>query len=272
MQRASLLARGIVLLLGMLPSCAAPAAQKIPTQPALTGTLPVPEASCDRPGTLGSDQVPFVTQGYDISFDYYLPPCYAEQPEARFPVIYLLVMPYEGRLDPGSQAPRSLAERLIQSGRMRPAILIVPQATVGVGYHAALAKDLVPYVDSRFRTLHEARYRGVGGISHGAAIAARMAFEFPDLFGSVGLFSGGIDSSEMGTFDGWIAQAPQGELPRVLISVGTQDAIWRLTSNFLRVLDRNRVPYLLEQGPGSHSWDFWGPKMESYLLWFAGAW
>jgi len=36
-----------------------------------------------------------------------------------------------------------------------------------------------------------------------------MAFEFPDAFGSVGVFSGGIAAGEKDTFDAWITHTPK---------------------------------------------------------------
>lgn len=75
---------------------------------------------------------------------------------------------------------------------MSPTVIITPKDMVGQGYHTALAIDLVPYVDKNFHTIKDRRFRGVGGISHGGGIAARMAFQYPDVFSSVGILSGGF--------------------------------------------------------------------------------
>lgn len=268
MQR-SLFWISLLTLLMIFSACAAPVN---PSTPSMTESpVPTPEV-CNQPGTLGGAEVPVVTQGFAVSFRYYLPPCYEQRTGTHYPVIYLLAVPFEGRLNATEQTPMSLAERLIRSGKLPPLIIIVPEATIGYGYHAALARDLIPFVDKKFRTLAEARARGVGGISHGAAIAARMAFEFPEIFGSVGLLSGGIAASEMERFDGWAMRMPPAQRPRVLIFVGEQDPIWSLTANFLIVLDRQKISYRLERGPGGHAWAFWSEKMETYLLWFADEW
>jgi len=226
--------------------------------------------NCTESGTIGADRVPHPTQGFEISFDYYLPPCYGDINNSRFPVIYLITMPSEQQLGEDAKTPMSLADRLIRDRKMAPTVLIIPNDTVGYGYHAALALDLIPYVDEKFKTLKDRRYRGVGGISHGAAIAARMAFQFPDTFGSLGVFSGGIDASEKSTFDTWIGSSKN--RPRVLIDIGDQDGIMSLTQNLLDVLDSQKVSYKLNIGTGGHNWAFWSAHMESYLLWFAEAW
>jgi Putative esterase len=187
--------------------------------------------ACTESGTVGSDQVSHPTQGFDISFQYYLPPCYEKQTNIRFPVLYLITTPFESSLDTNSNAPMSLADRLIQAEKMPPVIVVVPNDKVAQGYHRALVIDLISYVDENYNTIRDKRYRGVGGISHGGGIAARMAFQFPDRFGSLGVLSGGIASQEKETFDGWIASTSVEDLPRVRIDVGDQDGIMPLTQN-----------------------------------------
>lgn len=260
---------GLFLLATGLAACSGPAVTLLFT------ATPTPTAhapDCAEKGTIGHDRVANPTQGFPISFDYYLPPCYTSLAQDSLPTLYLITLSDESSLSETDNTPMSLAERLIHSGKMPPVIIIVPVAPIGYGSDAALAKDLVPYVDSRFHTLPNREHRAVGGISHGAAIAARMAFQFPDTFGSVGLLSGGVDESEISRFDGWVLHTPPQRWPRVLIDVGQQDAIMNLTHNLLTVLDRRRVPYTINVGQGGHNWTFWSAQMESYLLWLSMGW
>jgi enterochelin esterase-like enzyme len=257
---------GILFLAIGLSACAGRPA--VPPSPAATATFP----PCDQDGTIGSNRAPAPTQGFDLEFDYYLPPCYDSQGPRAYPVLYLITLTSESRLSATDNTPMSLANRLIRSGELPAAIVVVPDPIIGYGSDAALTLDLVPYVDSRFRTLPDARHRGVGGISHGAALAARMAFQFPETFGSAGLLSGGIDPSEEAHFTDWIARTPSEQRPRVIVYVGDQDGIRSLTDNLLEVLDANKVPYTLNVGPGGHAWAFWSSHMQEFLLWFAAAW
>ncbi len=233
-------------------------------------SLELSRSTCAEPGTIQSDRIANPTQGFDISFQVYLPPCYDEMKNNHFPVIYLITMPFESQPSTADNTPMSLTDRLIHAGKMPPVIIVVPEDTIAQGYHVALAIDLVPYVDENYNTLRDRQYRGVGGISHGAGIAARMAFQFPDAFGSLGVLSGGIDKSEKQTFRTWIASS--GNQPRVLIEIGDQDGIMPYTQNLINVLDSQNVPYELNVEPGGHNWEFWSAHMESYLLWFAEAW
>lgn len=121
---------------------------------------------CTEPGTIGLDRVPNPTQGFEVSFQYYLPLCYEKEKNTHFPVIYLITMPFESRLDPHGHLPMSLADRLMRENQIPPVIIIIPNDTIGQGYHTALAIDLIPYVDKEYKTFPARRYRSVGGISH----------------------------------------------------------------------------------------------------------
>ena len=89
-------------------------------------------------------------------------------------VLYLIAAGFETQLSPTNNDPMALTDRLIHAGKMPPTIIIAPEETVAQGYHASLAIDLIPYVDEKYRTLPDRQYRGVGGVSHGSAIAARL--------------------------------------------------------------------------------------------------
>src|SRR5690349_7209263 len=94
--------------------------------------------SCPDQGTLGSGEVPKPTQGFPISFEYYLPPCYEKLTHESFPVIYLMNAVGETELSPVDNTPASLTERLIQSGKMPPVILVFPRLPIGYGSDTAL--------------------------------------------------------------------------------------------------------------------------------------
>jgi enterochelin esterase-like enzyme len=228
---------------------------------------------CPGVGTIGGDKVIVPNRGFNIHFQYYLPPCHAIGKKSRFPVIYLITVPFESRLDDQANTPMSLTDRLIHAGKMPPVIIIVPDDRIDFGYQASLAQGLVPYVESKFNIIPDRKYLCVGGISHGGAIAARTAFQFPDEFGSLGILSGGIADGEKITFDSWISGTSPKDRPRVRIDVGDQDSgIMPLTQNLVDVLDRHNIPFTLNISPGDHNWNFWSLRMESLLLWFAESW
>jgi enterochelin esterase-like enzyme len=126
---------------------------------------------------------------------------------------------------------------------------------------------VIPYIDAHYRTLPDRGHRSITGISNGAAIAARAAFQAPNLFGRVAVLSGGIADGEQEKFTNWISAMPSGQRPEVLISVGDQDGIILLTRYFSDLLDKNNYPYTFIHGPGNHEVAFWNSHLEEYLKW-----
>ena len=137
----------------------------------------------------------------------YLPPSYATHPERRFPVVYVLTG-FTGRgrmlLNDGAWSP-SLDDRmdaLIASGRCGELIVVMPDAFTRYGgsqyidssatgrYGEHLARELVAWVDARYRTLASREHRGVAGKSSGGYGAIVHGMTHADVFGAVACHSG----------------------------------------------------------------------------------
>lgn len=133
----------------------------------------------------------------------YLPPSYAAEPARRFPVVYLLhglgMKPADWeRSGPGHPPLSAALTAAIRAGTI-PAELIVVYANGANGHMGslymnsslagrwedALVRDLVAWVDARYRTLPQAASRGVTGLSMGGFGALRFGFLHPDIFGAV---------------------------------------------------------------------------------------
>jgi len=85
-------------------------------------------------------------------------------------------------------------------------------------YASYLAHALKPYVDSRYRTLPDARNTGIIGFSLGGLISVYTALLYPDVFGRVGSFSG---SFWFPGFAEWIQRLPiRNAGQRLYINVG----------------------------------------------------
>jgi enterochelin esterase-like enzyme len=131
----------------------------------------------------------------------YLPPSYGVG-ERRFPVIYFLpnfntpIWRYTGGSYQGFRL-RETANRLIKAGSMQEIIIVIPNVTHGLGgswyrnsaltgnWEDYVAHDLVAYVDSHFRTIVDARARGIAGHGMGGTGALELALKHPAVFGCV---------------------------------------------------------------------------------------
>ena len=59
-----------------------------------------------------------------------------------------------------------------------------------------LIKDVIPYIDSHFRTYADGKHRALAGLSMGGMQTRHISLAHPDVFNSIGLFSGGTISEK----------------------------------------------------------------------------
>ncbi len=244
----------------LLANCSNP---RPTSTPAPTPTLaPTPTPSCNRPGTTVDEKISVPDEGQPPFVPtIYLPPCYTDNPQAVYPVLYWTAV--------GGQYVYDTADKLILQGETPPFIIVMIEVdgNYGLGADGRIIQYVVPYIDAHYRTLPDRQHRSITGISHGAAIAVRAAFQAPDVFSRVAVISGGIVDREQDKFAQWITATPREQWPAVLVDVGDQDGIILLTRYLLEVLDKQAVPYTFSQGQGGHSTAYWGSKMAEYLKW-----
>jgi enterochelin esterase-like enzyme len=127
----------------------------------------------------------------------YTPPSYASKPRQRYPVLYMLhgysisAQFQIERLD----APKSI-DRAVAAGS-REMIVVFPDAQTlhnGAMYSSSvttgdwesyIARDLVSYIDSKYRTLATRESRGLAGHSMGGYGTLRIGMKYPDVFSSL---------------------------------------------------------------------------------------
>jgi Putative esterase len=137
----------------------------------------------------------------------YLPPGYDDDPDRRFPSIYV-IQGLTGQLDMWkNRAPfrknfPELVDDLFAAGEAPPAILVYVDCWTSLGgsqfldspgtglYHTYLCDEIVPWVDERYRTLGDARHRGIAGKSSGGYGAMVTPMLRPDLFGGLATHAG----------------------------------------------------------------------------------
>jgi enterochelin esterase-like enzyme len=58
-------------------------------------------------------------------------------------------------------------------------------------YEELMINDLIPWIDSNYRTLTDQSYRAMAGLSMGAGVTRQVTLAHLDKFSHIGLFSGG---------------------------------------------------------------------------------
>ena len=66
-------------------------------------------------------------------------------------------------------------------------------ADAGYKYETYVAKELIDWVDSKYKTIKSANGRAITGLSMGGHGAMYLAIKHQDVFGAAGTMSGGVD-------------------------------------------------------------------------------
>lgn len=138
--------------------------------------------------------------GREISFTAYLPDGYKESAE-RYPVVYLL---HGASGDEYQWARKGGAvetlDGLIKRGQMRPSVAVMPTFgpaswwTDGANEKAetAMIRELIPYVESRYKVAAERNARSIGGLSMGGYGSLNLALRYPEKFCAAAIISPAI--------------------------------------------------------------------------------
>jgi enterochelin esterase-like enzyme len=143
--------------------------------------------------------------GRDVHYAVYLPPDYGTSTR-RYPVVYLL----HGYTDDESGwiqygEVNLAADRAIAAREIPPMIIVMPDGGVTfyindaagkVRYEDMFVQELIPYIDSTYRTRADREFRGVAGLSMGGWGTLVYTLRHPDLFAAGAAFSAAVWSDE----------------------------------------------------------------------------
>lgn len=142
----------------------------------------------------------------DRTVSVYLPPSYDKLPNKRYPVVYLLhgigdtddtwISPWTESGDPWQTVP-GVMNRGIAEKRFGEMIIVMPDEKTNWGgsfytnssvtgnWEDFTVKDLVSYIDGKYRTLTRSSSRGIAGHSMGGHGAIKLGMKHPDIYSVV---------------------------------------------------------------------------------------
>ncbi len=196
-----------------------------------------------------------------LPFLIYLPPGYNDPANTnpRYPVVYLLHgAPGNYKDWAGGGNASATADALIDTGRIPPTILVMPEGKANLTVDSEwangappapqaesyLVQEVVPYIDAHYRTIAEQAHRAIGGLSSGGY--------------------GGVN---------YIAQMKNARQIHIYLAVGKQDKLDNTlaeTQQMEQALIKANVPHEVQYFPGAHSWHFWSLHLVDALEYFAG--
>ncbi|MGE5250311.1 MAG: alpha/beta hydrolase, partial [Bacteroidota bacterium] len=250
-----------------------PTATITPT-PTLTPTA-TPLACLSQPGRVepGALETTKPPQQYLI----YLPPCYDEQTDERYPVLYLL----HGQTSTDDQWVRlgivQAADKLILSGQVPPFIMVFPDDRYwnlppGPTFGKRLVESLIPYIDASYRTLGDCDDRALGGLSRGGGWTIQLGLTHPELFGALGLHSPAVFKGDASQVAGWMAAIDPDSFPRVWLDIGDRDKEAGYARLFEGLLSEFAVDHEFHVYSGDHTEAYWSRHVEEYLRWYSAGW
>lgn len=139
----------------------------------------------------------------------YTPPNYDKDLDKRYPVLYLQHGWGENEFGWGAQGHAGLImDNLLAEGKTKPFLIVMTYGMtndVRMGgmanfdishFEKVLVDELVPFVDSNFRTLTDQPNRAMAGLSMGSMETKTITLRHLDKFSHIGLFSGATISTE----------------------------------------------------------------------------
>jgi enterochelin esterase-like enzyme len=210
-------------------------------------------------------------------FRIYLPPCYDEKVEQRYPVLYLL----HGQTYTDDQWIRlgatAALDRLVLSGGSIPFITVFPDDRYwnlppGPAFGQRLVEGLVPYIDANYRTLPDRQHRAIGGLSRGAGWALRLGLTRWDLFGTIGLHSLAIPQSDVSQVPDWLSVIPPSARPHVFMDLGDNDPELIRARQVETYFNDFELAHEWHLYTGGHTEEYWSAHVEEYIQWYADGW
>jgi enterochelin esterase-like enzyme len=207
----------------------------------------------------------------------YLPPCYDEMPDLRYPVLYLL----HGQTYNDDQWVRlgavEVMDRLFLKEDVSPFIIVFPDdrywnVEAGPGFGQRLVDHLMPYIDQNYRSLADREHRAIGGMSRGAGWALRLGLRRWELFGTLGLHSLAAFGDDRPFLRNWLEAIPPEKWPEIFIDTGENDSELGFNLLFENTLTQLGIPHEWHLYPGAHDEAYWEAHAEEYLRWYAEGW
>jgi enterochelin esterase-like enzyme len=248
--------------------------------PSLAPTLTPTPLACWQEGgqivqaSLRTDLLPL-----PLEYRVYLPPCYAQQPDRRYPVLYLI----HGQNYNDDQWDRlgvdETADDLIAAGEIPPLIIVMPRDRSWAQptedhFGQVLADGLLPFIDKSYRTLPDRLHRAIGGLSRGAGWAIHLGLSRWELFSALGAHSLPVFWADTSHVRQWLKDIPSDELPRIYLDIGEKDrpAIMSSARWFEDLLTELDIPHEWHLFTGYHEEAYWHSHVEQYLRWYTRDW
>lgn len=279
------------------------------------GDKPTPEPEFIRynSGLSMQSQIFKPGQPYAVPYDILLPADYVSNPERRYPVVYLLHGYGDNNSSWNGQWMQGAAKimRMEEDGKIEPMIYVCPMGwntyysnyyDGSLRYMDMFIQELIPYIDSKYRTIADRNHRAVVGYSMGGFGAMVLPMKHPEMFSvSVplsmsfrtdaqymtesqsgwnnqwGKIFGGVDQSGAGRITEYYKQhcplyqfvpenkAALSQVNWFLTCGDNEEQLLVANDELHQLLMRNGYAHEFRVGEGGHSSSYWRPALDEAL-------
>ena len=222
-----------------------------------------------------------VLDGETRSIWIYTPPGYAQEPNRRYPVLYLLHGNNDrpaGWIDVGNT--NFIADNLIAEKKMTPMIIVMPLGHVlpfgqpqrpprtnTVVFEEYLLRDVVPLVETKYRISEGRKQRAIAGMSMGGEQSLHVFFNHLDRFAAVGAFSATFRNME--TRHAALladAEAANAKIDLLWLACGRQDTRpFTATEQLSQLLTAKEIRHVWHPTEGAHNYALWRQNLVEFL-------
>jgi len=249
-----------------------------PTQiPEATAT-PTPAPCAETQGTVITSQLETSLLPAPLDFRIYLPPCYNDHPQVRYPVLYML----HGMNNNDKQWVRigapTAADALISNGEAPPFLIVMPQEdnwqvdADDTNFGEAVVTALVPWIDQHYPVCADRMCRAIGGLSRGSGWAIRLGLTYPDVFGAIGAHSLSPFDGDYDDLPNWLGAIAASSAPRLYIDIGNADISLEYAKFFEAEITRLNFVHEWHIFEGGHNEAYWSAHIMDYLKWYTQPW
>ncbi len=212
----------------------------------------------------------------------YTPPSYDADTKRRYPVLYLQHGAGESERAWTEQGKANfILDNLIATGKAKPMIVVMdngyahkegvvlPPGSWGIeAFEEVVLLDLIPLIDSTYRTIPNREYRAIAGLSMGGGQALEVGLNNLDKFAWVGGFSSllrdfDVKKSYASVFNNVVNV--NRKLRLLWLGCDTQDQFYQSNLAADEALEKAGIKHVWVTGSGGHEWQVWRRYLHDFV-------